>query len=338
VADGSTRLTYRQLGQLAHALARRLEDTGINRTDPVALYSDNCPEYVVALLAAWTVGAAVTPIDPQLTAAEVRTRLTAVSAAAVLLPQRLGGSYPADTAATSAWAIEVAADGSTVDLTAIRSSGAAEPATPRLGRKGGRVQDLDAALLLFTTGSTGTPKIVPLTHANLAASVAGIRSRYHLGPDDATLVIMPLFHGHGLIAGLLATLASSGAAYLPAVGRFSAHRFWDEIANAKATWYTAVPTVHQILLARAAGEYPAPRESSRVAFHPQQQRAARAGDFAPDRGTVRRADDRRLRYDRDRAPGRLQPAAARRGPQRRLRRPGLRPADQHHHRRRQPGR
>jgi oxalate---CoA ligase len=257
VADGSTRLTYRQLGQLAHALARRLEDTGINRTDPVALYSDNCPEYVVALLAAWTVGAAVTPIDPQLTAAEVRTRLTAVSAAAVLLPQRLGGSYPADTAATSAWAIEVAADGSTVDLTAIRSSGAAEPATPRLGRKGGRVQDLDAALLLFTTGSTGTPKIVPLTHANLAASVAGIRSRYHLGPDDATLVIMPLFHGHGLIAGLLATLASSGAAYLPAVGRFSAHRFWDEIANAKATWYTAVPTVHQILLARAAGEYPA---------------------------------------------------------------------------------
>jgi long-chain acyl-CoA synthetase len=140
VADGSTRLTYRQLGQLSHALARRLEDTGINRTDTVALYSDNCLEYVVALLAAWTVGAAVTHIDPQLTAAEVRTRLTAVSAAAVLLPQRLGGSYPADTAATPAWAIEVAADGSTADLTAIRSSGAAEPATPRLGRKGGRVQ------------------------------------------------------------------------------------------------------------------------------------------------------------------------------------------------------
>jgi oxalate---CoA ligase len=68
---------------------------------------------------------------------------------------------------------------------------------------------------------------------------------------------MPLFHGHGLVAGLLATLASRGAAYLPAAGRFSAHLFWTEIASARATWYTAVPTVHQILLTRADTEYPA---------------------------------------------------------------------------------
>ena len=74
VADGSTRLTYRQLRQLARTLARHLEDTGINRTDTIALYCDNRPEYVVALLAAWAVGAAVAPIDPWLTAAEVHTR------------------------------------------------------------------------------------------------------------------------------------------------------------------------------------------------------------------------------------------------------------------------
>jgi acyl-CoA synthetase (AMP-forming)/AMP-acid ligase II len=68
---------------------------------------------------------------------------------------------------------------------------------------------------------------------------------------------MPLCHGHGLVAGLLATLASGGAAYLPATGRFSAHLFRNEIVSAHATWYTAVPTVHQILLARAGSEYPA---------------------------------------------------------------------------------
>jgi acyl-CoA synthetase (AMP-forming)/AMP-acid ligase II len=68
---------------------------------------------------------------------------------------------------------------------------------------------------------------------------------------------MPLFHGHGLVAGLLATLASGGAVYFPAAGRFSAHLFWDEITRTKATWYTAVPTIHQILLARADTEYPA---------------------------------------------------------------------------------
>lgn len=88
----------------------------------------------------------------------------------------------------------------------------------------------------------GTPKIVPLTHANLAASVAGIRSRYDLGPGDATLVVMPLFHGYGLVAALLATLVSSGAAYLPAARRFSTHLFWDEITSAKATWYTGGQT------------------------------------------------------------------------------------------------
>ena len=257
VADGSMSLTYRQLGQLARTLARNLEDAGFAHGGTIAMYSDNCPEFVVALLAAWQVGVTITPIDPQLAATEVHTRLTDVSAAAVLLPQRLRASYSAAAVPTPAWAIEVAA-GSKVGITAVGSSaGPGRPAQPTPGRRAGQDTCLAAALLMFTTGSTGAPKIVPLTHANVAASVSGILTTYHLGPDDATLLTMPLFHGHGLIGGLLATLASGGAAYLPAAGRFSAHAFWDEIACAKATWYTAVPTVHQILLARAATDYPA---------------------------------------------------------------------------------
>ncbi len=254
MADGSTRLTYRLLGELASALARHLEDIGFTRADTIALYSDNCPEFVVALLAAWTIGATVAPIDRQLAAAEVDTRLAAIGAAGVLVPQRLRGSYPADAGAIPAWAVGITA-GSQVDIASIDSRpGPARPSQP--GRNAGRDTGLSAALLLFTTGSTGAPKVVPLTQANVAASVSGIRSSYHLEPDDATLVIMPLFHGHGLIGALLATLASGGAAYLPAAGRFSAHVFWDEITRAKATWYTAVPTVHQILLARAATDHP----------------------------------------------------------------------------------
>lgn len=54
---------------------------------------------------------------------------------------------------------------------------------------------------------------MPLTHANLLASVDGVRTVFRLTPDDATLLVMPVFHGHGLVAGLLATLASGGAAY-----------------------------------------------------------------------------------------------------------------------------
>jgi oxalate---CoA ligase len=110
---------------------------------------------------------------------------------------------------------------------------------------------------MLTSGTTATPKVVPLTHANLRAALNGIRNVYRLTPDDATLLVMPLFHGHGLIAGLLATLASGGAAFMPSGGRFHASTFWPDMAAAQATWYTAVPTIHQILLARAARDYPA---------------------------------------------------------------------------------
>ena len=73
---------------------------------------------------------------------------------------------------------------------------------------------------------------------------------------DATVAVMPLYHGHGLLAALLATLASGGTVLLPAGGRFSAHTFWDDIDAVQATWYTAVPTIHQILLERARTDHP----------------------------------------------------------------------------------
>ena len=110
--------------------------------------------------------------------------------------------------------------------------------------------------MMLTAGTTDAPKVVPLTHANLSSSIDGIRTIYRLTPEDATLLVMPLSHGHGLIGGLLATLASGGAAWMPRGGRFHASTFWADLAGVGATWYTAVPTIHQILLVRAASDYP----------------------------------------------------------------------------------
>lgn len=81
---------------------------------------------------------------------------------------------------------------------------------------------------------------------------------YELGPRDATVAVMPLFHTHGLVAALLATLAGGGCVLLPAGGRFSADTFWDDMRAVGATWFTAVPAIHEILLDRSAGEHPAP--------------------------------------------------------------------------------
>ena len=125
--------------------------------------------------------------------------------------------------------------------------------TPRGPERAG-----DTALFLHTSGTTSRPKGVALSHANLEASLEHIRATYDLTEQDRSLVVMPLFHVHGLLAGLLAVLAAGGSAVVPE--RFSASQFW-QLAQG-CSYYTAVPTIHQILLARADQDG-APRGSFR---------------------------------------------------------------------------
>ena len=107
----------------------------------------------------------------------------------------------------------------------------------------------DAALILHTSGTTSRPKIVPLTHGNLCASARNIVETLSLGPTDRGLHVMPLFHIHGLVAGLLAPLLAGGSVFC-APG-FNALKFFAWMDEARPTWYTAVPTMHQAILARA---------------------------------------------------------------------------------------
>jgi acyl-CoA synthetase (AMP-forming)/AMP-acid ligase II len=103
-------------------------------------------------------------------------------------------------------------------------------------------------LILHTSGSTGRPKRVPLTHGNLSISAQNVARTYHLGPDDVSLCAMPLFHVHGLVASTLATLSTGGTVVVPA--KFNPLSFWSVARDYRATWYSAVPTLHQLLLAR----------------------------------------------------------------------------------------
>lgn len=107
-------------------------------------------------------------------------------------------------------------------------------------------QPEDIALVLHTSGTTGRPKAVPLTHRNLTRTMGNIKATYELTPKDRTMLVMPLFHVHGLLAGFLAPLASKGSVIVPS--KFSASEFWRDFTEHKANWYTAVPTIHQILL------------------------------------------------------------------------------------------
>src|SRR5207237_245446 len=98
-------------------------------------------------------------------------------------------------------------------------------------------------------GTTSRPKGVPLTHGNLVTSIRNIARTYALTPVDASLIVMPLFHVHGLLGATLSTLHTGGTVIIPP--RFSASSFWQHAAAHRATWYSAVPTIHQVLLSRA---------------------------------------------------------------------------------------
>ena len=117
---------------------------------------------------------------------------------------------------------------------------------------GGPVRPDDVALLLHTSGTTSRPKLVPLTHADLCASAANIGQTLGLGPEDCCLNVMPLFHIHGLAAALLASLFC-GASVI-CTGGFEAAAFFSCLELLQPTWYTAVPTIHQAVLA-AAGDH-----------------------------------------------------------------------------------
>ncbi|MBX9700336.1 MAG: AMP-binding protein, partial [Acetobacteraceae bacterium] len=107
----------------------------------------------------------------------------------------------------------------------------------------------DVALVLHTSGTTARPKIVPLTHGNVCASAASIAETLALAPEDACLNVMPLFHIHGLIAATLSSL-HAGSAVICTPG-FNALRFFAWLDAERPSWYTAVPTMHQTILARA---------------------------------------------------------------------------------------
>jgi len=251
-------VSYRQLDALARSVMAQLSRLGLKRGNTVAVVSDNSLEFVLGFFAIVSSGARVAPLNPALTSTELATRLSQLSARAVLVPRHLTNKLEfANSVAesTSFWIMDIEGSGGSSEVRIVGNKGRT-PAPGVTAEPNISIKSEDVALLMFTGGTTGAPKLVPLTHRNIAASIENISSGYALSPNDSTLVVMPLFHGHGLIAGLLSTLASGGAAYLPNTGVFSAHLFWPDVVRLGVTWYTAVPTIHRILLNRASKEYP----------------------------------------------------------------------------------
>ncbi|AVH55354.1 MULTISPECIES: FadD7 family fatty acid--CoA ligase [Streptomyces] len=255
VTGDRVHLSYRALAALADDVAARLGGTGLRRGDAIGLVCANNAEFVVALLGAARAGLVVAPLDPALPGSQLSARLEALGARALLLGPAAADAPPIAQVRVPTWPLRVVASRAGTAAVALDTGARAVRDVRGAAHE---LSDHDA-LVLFTAGTTDRARMVPLTHANVAASVRGICATYELGPGDATVAVMPFFHGHGLFAALLASLAGGGCVLLPERGRFSARTFWDDMRAAAATWFTAVPAIHEILLDRAEIAYPGPQ-------------------------------------------------------------------------------
>ena len=237
------------------ATLARLNALGLGRQDTVAVVLPNGPEMATAFLAT---SAALTsaPLNPAYRASEFEFYLADLQARAVIVPA--GGDSPV---------VEVARQMhiAVLELAPTDLAGAFELQGEALPARapGGLAEPGDVALALHTSGTTARPKLVPLTQRNLSASAANIRGTLALTPADRCLNIMPLFHIHGLLAALCASL-SAGASVVATPG-FDAPHFFQWLEEFQPTWYTAVPTMHQAILARAS-EHPAGAAASGLRF------------------------------------------------------------------------
>lgn len=225
--DDRLELDNAALDAAVTAAAARLRDLGIGRGDVVALLLPNRAALIIALFASWRLGAAVTPINPVLTGAEVEHQAT--DAGATVLVSTDGTSPVAGIT------------GVAVDDLGIGGPAPADP-PPAV-----EVAPGDLALLIYTAGTTGKPKGVMISHGNIDAMTASFIEHFSFTADDHSLLVLPLFHANGVVLGTLTPLRAGGQATI--VGRFKADTFFDAVERYRPTYFSAVPAIYAMLTA-----------------------------------------------------------------------------------------
>ena len=242
LAPGRRALSYGELWTEINRHVRELFNFGLVGSR-IAVVLPNGPEMAVAFLAVAST-AAFAPLNPTFRSREFDFYLSDLEPGAIIVEKGVESPVTAVAASRHIPVIELTPEPQAPAGTFSLASAPSADSTP-LSFAGPD----DVALILHTSGTTSRPKIVPLTHANLSTSAGNVCRALRLNQDDRCLNVMPLFHIHGLIAGLLAPLYSGGSTACPP--GFIAPRFFGWLDELKPTWYTAVPTMHQAVLARA---------------------------------------------------------------------------------------
>lgn len=250
-------LRHRELRRLVAETLARLNGLGIGRNDRVAIVLHNGPEMATCFVACAS-GVTSAPLNPAYRADEFEFYLADLNAKALIVER--DSHSPAIDVATR---LHVRVIDLVVPDGAPAGSFVLEPrdgSIPASTAQPTYAQPDDVSMVLHTSGTTSRPKIVPLSQSNLCASATNIRTTLQFTPADRGLNIMPLFHIHGLIAGMLAPLSAGSQVYC--TPGFHTLKFFHWMDEAKPTWYTAVPTMHQAILMRAG------KHTDVIARHP----------------------------------------------------------------------
>ncbi|PVF96789.1 putative fatty acid transporter FAT2 [Serendipita vermifera] len=248
--------SYADLQALVFSFRKLLvEELGVKRGDVIALSMTNTLEFVVSFIGTTIARAVSAPLNPAYSIAEFQFYLQDTKPALLLIPPLQGGSNKAAQTALEAGkkenipVFEIWIDDGIIKTNQV--FGKKYSGTKRTVAETGDPQPEDIALVLHTSGTTGRPKSVPLAHRNLMRTTANIIQTYNLTSSDRTYLVMPLFHVHGMLCAFLAPLAAGSSITLPRGGKFSQSVFWYDFISTRCNWYTAVPTIHSILLAAA---------------------------------------------------------------------------------------
>ena len=242
IIPGGPNINYQDFRDEVEKIAGLLAGYGVNKGSAVSIVLENSLDFMVDFLAVTRAGAIAAPLNPAYTVDEFKFFMEDADAKLVIVSAGATAAIEAANSLSIPFLISsVNSDGkvalSNEDNNLSKSINPENPSPD------------DIALFLHTSGTTSRPKGVPLTHSNLMTSLNNIVKTYALTENDTALVVMPLFHVHGLIGVALSSLNSAGTIVIPP--RFSASNFWQNQALTNATWYSAVPTIHQILLMRS---------------------------------------------------------------------------------------
>jgi long-chain acyl-CoA synthetase len=230
IADEFRSLTFEQLDRRSEAFAGQLRGLGLGRGDVLGVMLHNRVELLVAILAAWRLGAAATPLNPGFTSTEAQHQLDDSGALVVLHEGQLELDGPLGLHVS--------------DMAAV----VREPVVPA------ELTEDDLAMLIYTSGSTGRPKGVMLSHGNVEAMSSTMVSHFELTADDHCLLVLPLFHVNALMVSTLAPLRVGGR--VTVFRGFSAQRFLKDVERLRPTYFSAVPTIYSLLVSQVTDEVP----------------------------------------------------------------------------------